>query len=317
MSNKRKISKNDLNEVRKLDLLSYFLNYNPDELIRNGRNDYTTKTHSSLHMSNGLWCYWSDTKGGYSALDYFIKVENWEFLDAALYLNSLIKDKKPVMKISHSNKNIPFRLPNRNENNARVIEYLTKERCIDKEIVDYCIRNNLLYECQKDHSVIFVGYDHRNYPRYAAKRSTNSSFKMDIAGSKKTNSFNIINDKSKKLFVFESAIDLLSYLTLVKNSGKEYLNDNYLSIAGASTIGKKIEETTIPIALKTFLDYNKNIQEIFLCLDNDKAGKDTTNKIIYHLNDKYKMYVRSPIKCKDINELLVKRFHSNKHIRER
>ena len=316
MSSKRKISKSDLNEVRKLDLLSYFLNYDPHELIRNGCNDYTTKTHSSLHMSNGLWCYWSDTKGGYSALDYFIKVENWEFLDAALYLNSLIKNKKLVIKISNSNKNIPFRLPNRNENNAKVLEYLTKERCIDKEIVNYCIKNNLLYECQKDHSVIFVGYDYRHYPRYAAKRATNSSFKMDIAGSKKANSFNIVNDKSNKLYVFESSIDLLSYLTLLKNSGKEYLNDNYLSIAGASTIGNKIEETTIPIALKTFLDYNKNIQEIFLCLDNDKAGKDTTNKIIYHLNNKYKMHIRSPIKCKDINELLIHKTKKKENVHQ-
>ena len=48
------ISKVDLKRVKSLDLLTYYQNYEPDELIKNGWNDYSTKTHSSLHMSNGL-----------------------------------------------------------------------------------------------------------------------------------------------------------------------------------------------------------------------------------------------------------------------
>ena len=313
---KRRISKKDLEKVRQLDLLTYFQNYEPDELIKNGQNDFKIKSHSSLHLSNGMWCHWASSTGGVSALDYFIKIEGWDFLDAALHLNDLIKNQQPT-KISQQIKtNIPFHLPYPNINNDIIIQYLTKERCVDKQIVEYCIDNHLLYEAQKDHSVIFVGYDQNHSPKYAAKRSTNSTFKMDIAGSNKENSFNMVNDLSKSLYVFESAIDLLSYLTLLKKQGREYLNDNYLSVAGATLIGKSIEESSVPIALENFLNYNPNIKTIHLYLDNDKAGKDTTSKILYHLKNKYTIFDNSPKKYKDINELLVKKYQ-NRHIHER
>ena len=312
------ISKAKLKRVKSLDLLTYYENYEPNELIKNGWNDYTTRTHSSLHMSNGLWCYWAKNIGGKTALKFFIEVEGLNFLDAALYLKDLIDKQPPEIKTNQNSiNNRPFRLPEPNINNATARNYLMLERGIDKEIVDYCIQNHLIYEAKKDHAVVFVGYDKNHYPTNATKRSTNSSFKMDVAGSNKENSFNIVNDTSKVLHVFESAIDLLSYLTLLKRQGRQFLNDNYLSIAGASLIGKKIEETKIPVALEKFLNCNPNINTIRLYLDNDKAGKQTTSKIIYHLNDKYKIYDHTPYRVKDMNELLQKRVKSELYINER
>lgn len=312
------ISKADLKRVKSLDLLTYYENYEPNELIKNGWNDYTTRTHSSLHMSNGLWCYWAKNIGGKTALKFFIEVEGLKFLDAALYLKDLIDKQPPEIKTNQNTiNNRPFRLPEPNINNAIARNYLMLERDIDKEIVNYCIQNHLIYEAKKDHAVVFVGYDKNHYPTNAAKRSTNSSFKMDVAGSNKENSFNIVNDTSKVLHVFESAIDLLSYLTLLKRQGREFLNDNYLSIAGASFIGKKIEETKIPVALEKFLNCNPNINTIRLYLDNDKAGKQTTSKIIYHLNDKYRIFNHTPYRVKDMNELLQKRVKSKLYIHER
>ena len=214
-------------------------------------------------------------------------------------------------------KDRPFRLPEPNINNATAKNYLMFERGIDKEIIDYCIQNRYLYEAKKDHSIIFIGYDHHNYPQYAAKRATSSTLKIDVAGSNKANCFNILNDQSKVLHVFESAIDLLSYLTLLKRQGRNYLNENYLSIGGATILGSRIEEASIPIALETFLKCNPNIQEINLYLDNDKAGKDTTKKIIYHLNDQYIIHDNSPYRVKDMNELLKKKIKTNITIDER
>ena len=48
------IGEKKMKVVRELDLMTYFQNYEPDELIRKGYNDYITKKHSSLHFSNGL-----------------------------------------------------------------------------------------------------------------------------------------------------------------------------------------------------------------------------------------------------------------------
>ncbi len=46
---------------------------------------------------------WAQNIGGRTALQYLIKVEGMEFLDAALYLKDLI-DKQPPTKVIQSNK---------------------------------------------------------------------------------------------------------------------------------------------------------------------------------------------------------------------
>ena len=88
MSNR--ITKKDVERIRELDALSYFKNYVPDELVRNGRNNsYYLRSHDSLKLSNGMWYQWSTRIGGKSALDYLIKIEGWQFKDACHYLLSL------------------------------------------------------------------------------------------------------------------------------------------------------------------------------------------------------------------------------------
>lgn len=314
---KKCISKQDLAKVKELDLLSYFQNYEPDELIRYSRNEYGTKTYSSLRMSNGLWTSWANSIGGRSALDFFIKIKNWDFLDAAYYLKDLIENKAPIKVEQPKRVQHQLKLPKRNDNDEIVINYLVNERYIDKEIVNYCIENHLLYEDKNDHSVIFIGYDPHRLARYACKRATDSNLKQDIYGSNKAYSFSITNQNSDELHVFESAIDLLSYMTLQKRSGKSYLDDNYLSISGATSIGASLEESTIPIALETFLKNHSNIITINLHLDNDKAGKDTVLKVIYHYDKVFHIVNEPPSVGKDFNELLIKKINSKKHFQVR
>ena len=61
-------------EVKRMDLLTYLKNYEPYELVHFSGNTYTTRTHDSLKISNGKWMWWSQRTGGRSALDYLIKV---------------------------------------------------------------------------------------------------------------------------------------------------------------------------------------------------------------------------------------------------
>ncbi|MSS22534.1 DUF3991 domain-containing protein [[Clostridium] innocuum] len=317
MSKRKGISKQDLKRVKELDLLTYFKNYEPDELVKNSRGDYTTRTHSSLHLSNGLWCWWAQGIGGKTALKYLIEVEGWEFLDAALHIKDLLDDQPPVKVEQKAKSNYRFRLPNRAENDDKAINYLINERCIDKEIAQYCKENYLFYEAESDHSVVFIGYDEHRLPRYACKRATDDNWKKDVLGSDKQYSFSLSNNESHLLHVFESVIDLLSYMTLLKRSGRDYLKDNYLSISGATSIGKFIQESTVPIALETFLNNNKNITDLYLHLDNDKAGKDTTLKIIYHYEHQYNIIDEHPTKCKDFNDLLILKRNQKKHFQVR
>lgn len=300
---KRKISKKDLAKVKELDLLTYFQNYDPDELIRCGKTDYKSRSHGSLHMSNGMWCWWAHSIGGKTALDYFVKVEGWDFLDAALHLLNLIENKVPV----YTHQKFPvlplsFQLPAKNDSSDIIMDYLCKKRCLDKEIVKSLIQCNLIYEAAANHAAVFVGYDQQGNPKHASIRSTDGDIKKDVPGSNKGYSFSICNLNSKTLRVFEAAIDLLSYMTLLKRGGKDYSECNYLSISGATLIGKSISESTLPVALETFLNEH-DINKIYLHFDNDRAGKETALKIQFHLEGKYEIIEEPPNSGKDFNEL--------------
>ena len=69
-------------KAREMDLLTYLQNYEPNELVRLSDGTYCTRTHDSLKISNGKWMWWSRGFGGYSALDYLIKVKGLGFVQA-------------------------------------------------------------------------------------------------------------------------------------------------------------------------------------------------------------------------------------------
>ena len=71
-------------QARQIDLLTYLRRMEPDnvEQVKGTRNVYRTVDHDSLKISNGKWFWWSQGFGGYTALDYLIKVRNYSFMDA-------------------------------------------------------------------------------------------------------------------------------------------------------------------------------------------------------------------------------------------
>lgn len=296
----------ELAEIKKIDLYTYLSNYEPNELVCYGRNDYGTKTHSSLHISNGLWTWWAKNIGGKSALDYLIKVENFDFIEAASLIQKCITEVPPIVKknLNHHRKWQQFKLPLRAETNQNAISYLTKVRNIDKEIVKFYITKNMIYESDNDHAVVFIGYDINNMPKFACKRATDGNWKKDVFGSQKQWNFQLRNLTNEVLHIFESPIDLMSYQTLEKSRNEEWRKENYLSLGGATLIGQSIAETEIPVALEYFLKNNLQIKTIIMHLDNDRAGFETSEKIKYHLVNRYEIINKSPKYYKDINEQL-------------
>lgn len=301
---KRFIRKEVLEKVRTLSAFDYLKNYAPDLLVKNGRTDYYHRNHDSLHFSNGKWYWWSQGKGGTSALDYLIIVEGYEFKDACNYLSDLMNVSAPVTTFYHPKPAKSFELPVKDKNNDLVIRYLCEVRKIEKDIVDDFISKGMIYQSANFKNAVFVGYD-KDKPAYAFKRSIFKNFKLDHAGSNKAFSFNYTNPKSDVLHVFEAAIDLLSYMTLLKMDEKDYTKFDYLSLAGASDKIASKSEADIPIALKAYLERNPNIKTIIFHLDNDKVGIGATSKIISILNSKYQCIDEHPTSYKDVNEELI------------
>jgi hypothetical protein len=139
-----------------------------------------------------------------------------------------------------------------------------------------------------------MGKDECNVPRYAHSKSTNqkSKVRFDVTGSDKRYSFKHEGD-DMFLFVFESPIDMLSYISLRPN---DWQKNCYLSLGGLSLK-----------PLLHFLENNDQISPICLCYDNDKAGARAARehqKILMNMG--YGVAIDLP-PAKDWNEELLAR----------
>ena len=159
-------------EAKRMDLLTYLRNYEPHELVKFSGNTYTTRTHDSLKISNGKWMWWSRGIGGRNALDYLVKVRGMGFLEAVETIVGYTAITTPVYEKTETKApDQPLLLPKKNANSNMVSMYLF-ERGIDYEIINYCLANDLIYESLPYHNAVFVGYDEKNEPKYAAFRAT-------------------------------------------------------------------------------------------------------------------------------------------------
>ncbi len=304
-----------IQKVKELDLLSYLQNYEPEELVNVSKNTFTTKTHDSLVISNGLWHWFSRGIGGKSALDYLIKVKGYEFTKA---MEMLLNKGAKVTSISLENKKKDSRmrdmrliLPKKADNNDKIISYLLG-RGIDKDIIEECIDNELIFQ-DENNNIIFVGVDKNNKARYAFTRGTNESrFMHDCYGSHKAFSFRLDSiEDSDTVHLFESSIDLLSYATLMKIDRKPWYNENLLSLSGVYRPASKIEESKIPLSLNYYLNQHPNIKKIVLHLDNDSVGRISTLALKTILSKRYEIIDDPPKIGKDVNDLLCSRLKIN------
>ena len=292
-------------EAKKMDLLTYLRNYEPHELVKFSGNTYTTRTHDSLKISNGKWMWWSRGIGGKSALDYLIKVRNMSFIEAVETIVGHTVVQTPIYEKSQKKTiDTPLLLPDKSATTDKITEYLFG-RGIDYEIINHCIRHNLIFESLPYHNVVFVGYDEKNEPKYAAFRATNHTKILgDCSGSKKQYSFRLTNDNIGEVHLFECAIDLLSFATLCKIEGKDWKKFNLVSLSGVYSPAKKIEESKVPMALEKYLTTNPNIKRIVLHLDNDVAGNLAVKTLTVLLSDRYEVVSDPPPYGKDFNDFL-------------
>ena len=296
----------EIQRAKEMDLYTYLKNYDPEELVHFSRDTYMTRTHDSLKISNGMWYWFSRGIGGKTALEYLIQVKEYSFIQAVETILGYAKESPPIQyKKQEKIKNVKLILPKKSDSNDRVINYLIS-RGIDKDIINECIDNNLIYEDLPNHNVVFVGYDKNNTPRYAGVRATNSSrYMKDAYGSHKAFSFKLDSiEKSDEVHLFESAIDLLSYATIQKIDNKEWYNDNLLSLAGVYQPAKKLDESKIPLALNYYLNQNQKTKKIYLHFDNDSAGRIATIALKTVLPRQYEIIDSPPEIGKDVNDFL-------------
>ena len=293
-----------ITEAKRMDLLTYLREYEPGELVKFSSNTYTTRTHDSLKISNGKWMWWSRGIGGKSALDYLIKVRGMDFVEAVQTIMGNGSVSYPTYENSNSYEQQPLLLPERSPTSDVVVEYLFG-RGIDYEIINECLDKELIIESLPYHNVVFISYDENKEPKYAAYRATNQSRIMgDCTGSKKQYSFRLTAENTGEVHLFECAIDLLSYATLLKLDGKDWRQFNLVSLSGVYSPKQKIEDSKVPVTLSRLLEKDKTIRRIVLHLDNDVAGRKATKALQTILSKEYEVVDEPPAYGKDVNDFL-------------
>jgi hypothetical protein len=293
-------------QAKQMDLLTYLQNYEPHELVHISGNVYCTKTHDSLKISNGKWCWFSRGIGGKTALDYLIKVKGFSFPDAVIQIDGQAAEKSPVFASVKEKKPKMLLLPHANRYADVIIRYL-ENRGIDSDILRFCIETGRLYESSPNHNAVFVGFDKDKTAKYAAIRGVGKQYKGEATGSDKHFSFSINAEReSSTVHLFESAIDLLSFATIQKNGGTDWQQDNLLSLAGVYQPKTVIVESKVPVALIQYFEDYPHIKKVVFHLDNDLAGRLATKAITAVLPKHYETADEpSPI-GKDYNDFLCK-----------
>lgn len=294
-------------KAREMDLLTYLRNYEPQELVHYGGSTYCTREHDSLKISNGKWCWFSRGIGGTSALDYLIKVKDIPFMEAVERIMGQAAVQPPVfVSTPKQEKPKTLLLPRASRCATHAVNYLAR-RGIDLELIDFCIQTGRLYESEPYHNVVFIGQDRDGKARYANLRGIGTDFIGDANGSDKHYSFAIpATAPSGTLHLFESAIDLLSYGTLLKLENMDWRRNEMLSLAGVYKPRNRIEDSTLPAALEQYLSDHPQIRRVILRLDNDAAGRLAAQTIQILLKKDYGLpnEFRPPPQGKDYNDCL-------------
>lgn len=266
--------------------LEKFLRAQGETLVRSGK-EYRWKAHDSLTVCGNKWFRHSQSKGGFP-VDFVMEFYGKSFPEAVQMLTGEPGEAQPEADPAPSP---AFRLPLRNVTNANILNYLTQERKLSPSLVNFFIAAGDIYEDAAHHNVVFVGRDADGHPRYASSRGIQEKFRQDAAGAEKAFGF-AHRGIDKQLLVFEAPIDLLSFIELFPKNWQQH---NYLSLGGVS--GK---------ALRQFLSERPDVERVFLCLDADKAGEDTCERLAGLLPDNMSVTRIQPC-MKDWNDVLVHR----------
>ena len=250
--------------------------------------------HDSITIRGSKWFDHKNQVGG-GAIKFMQEFYDMDFQTAVQELLG-----QRVTPLSHSppkaiakEEKKEFRLPQANTNMHRVYAYLIKQRFIAPEVITHFAKQHTLYEDKEHHNAVFVGIDENGVPRQASKRSTNSygnSFRITCQGSDTRYSFAHFGE-SKRLYVFEAPIDMMSFLTLYPNDWQKH---SCIAMNG-------VYENAVLTALKN----HSNLSEVILCVDNDEGGIEAADRLRDILNENgYSNVKRLAPPYKDWNEVL-------------
>lgn len=248
-------------KARNADLADYFQRSGYECELR--KNELHVKGYGGLFVNtqtNEWFCFsqQGNNRGGKNPVNCLTDVLGIDFKTAVEQLSGgrLVYEKKQNQDVSFSERKRELVLPEKADNMKRVFAYLCQSRKISPELVSQLAHDGLLYQDTRGNAV-FVHKDD-NGKIIGAEIQGTSSFQRykGVAAGTSDSVFAVRIGEPKKCYVFESAIDLLSFKQL---ANQEKINNSVLvSMAGLKPNSiKKLAESGM---------------KMYSCVDNDEAG---------------------------------------------
>ena len=293
----------NIKAAREVQLVDFLNTYRPGELVRKSRDEYCTKSHSSLRItpSKNLFHWCSQSKGGRGALDYLLTVEGMSFRSAVMLLNEMefVPFQQARTAAVESNRTRSFTLPRPDKNTQAATAYLM-HRGISPKVLRYCVSSGILYQTTRAsyRNCVFVGKDEYGVARCAFQRGCQGTFRGDVSGSQKQYGFLISAEDPEcdTVEIYEAPIDAMSGATL-----RQYKHDmpwrgvHYLALGGLNHQ-----------PIDYFLAHHPAVKTAVLCFDRDEPGRNFAGTVAKKLTEKNLVVVDMPPAVgKDYNEYLV------------
>jgi|InofroStandDraft_1065614.scaffolds.fasta_scaffold01161_2 hypothetical protein len=275
-----------IEQARSANLAEYFKSGGYE--FEQRRSEVHVRGYGGLYVNaetNQWYCFsMSGRNGGKNAVNCLTDVIGLDFKTAVSELVGY-SHTRPInrTKSYEPSKKRELVIPERADNMRKVFAYLCQTRKIDSKIVNDLARNGLLYQDKRGNAV-FVHRDEDGKIVGAELQGTNSYQRFKGVAGTSESLFAVKIGTPDRAYVFESAIDLLSFKQLANPAKIE--NSVLVSMAGLK-----------PNSLKSLLERGF---KLYACVDNDEAGiKFTNNNGLIPCNR-----ILAENSVKDFNELL-------------
>lgn len=246
-----------LERARNANLAEYFKTSGYE--TEQSRNELHVKNYGGLYinLSENSWFCFSANKGGKNAVNCLTEIIGMDFKTAVEELSGQRFERRfrePPQNIIIAKKELE--LPERADSMKNVFAYLCQTRKISSEIVSQLARERTLYQDKRGNAV-FLHKDVNGKIVGAEIQGTNSNKRYKGVAKGTSNSvFSFQIGSPNRAYVFESAIDLLSFKQLA--NPQKIQNCILVSMAGLKP------NSLTPLAERGL--------KLYACVDNDEAG---------------------------------------------
>lgn len=260
----------EIKEVEKIDIVS-FCEAKGIEVIRTGNKYYRLAEHDSLVINtHSNYFVWNSQQVAGNVINFVQSYYDCNFYKAMQILSA------ETFSTTNTEKQIKEQFIydiNTVDDTSKIERYLDKRGIstylssllIGLGLINQDDKGNVVFNWFKDEEI--VGYTLNGVYKYKDKKTgKRKNYKKIGANSELDYGFNFTfgnKNNADNLYIFESEIDLLSYLTLFPKKAK---NSTFLSMNGLK------KQTVLSFIIDYFTVNYDVYKNIYLCVDNDEAG---------------------------------------------